>query len=214
MRASFAWAVAALPIVIVCGLVLFVTVRPVVVLPRQGLVPAFALSDQHGALLTSEALRGAVVLYAFARDCTADCAPPALLTGLNERLDAQPMTSLDVRFVTFAAQTSPSSAAAKATTAGLPRWSLLQGDSDQVQQIVSSGFGGVEGTGQTGLLLPPPTFMLVDGWGIVRADYRRTTPSVDQLLRDIQLVVDEARQSDGAARYAYEAAHLLACYAR
>jgi len=32
------------------------------------------------------------------------------------------------------------------------------------------------------------------------------------VLRDIALLTDEAKNSQGAARYAYEAAHLFLCY--
>ena len=59
-----------------------------------------------------------------------------------------------------------------------------------------------------------PAFILVDGWGIMRAEYRTAAPEVDLIMRDIDLVTTEARNSTGAARYAYEAAHLFVCYPR
>jgi protein SCO1/2 len=50
--------------------------------------------------------------------------------------------------------------------------------------------------------------------GIIRAEYR--TPEIDPaiLLRDIHFVAEEARRSTGAAKLAYEAAHLFMCYPR
>ncbi len=57
-----------------------------------------------------------------------------------------------------------------------------------------------------------PAFFLVDGWGILRAEYRYRIPRTDLLLRDIGLVTREARAATGMVRLAYEAAHLFACY--
>ncbi|MCS7040866.1 MAG: hypothetical protein NZP34_14765, partial [Caldilineales bacterium] len=60
-----------------------------------------------------------------------------------------------------------------------------------------------------------PVYILVDGWGIIRREYRyRTlTPDVDRIVRHIGVLAEEVRNSRGAARLAYEAAHLFLCYA-
>ena len=57
-----------------------------------------------------------------------------------------------------------------------------------------------------------PAMMLVDGWGILRAEYRTPTPKLETVVRDVRLLIDEAENSEGVARYAYEAAHLFLCY--
>ena len=59
-----------------------------------------------------------------------------------------------------------------------------------------------------------PALTLVDGWGIIRAEYRGRTPDPDQILRQIQVVEDEVGKSRGVVKLAYEAAHLFSCYAR
>jgi protein SCO1 len=52
----------------------------------------------------------------------------------------------------------------------------------------------------------------VDGMGIVRSRYRVGLPPADVLLGDLRSVVREASAATGAARLAYEAAHLFQCY--
>jgi hypothetical protein len=51
----------------------------------------------------------------------------------------------------------------------------------------------------------------VDSAGLIRAQYRTATPALATLQRDIELVASEAHNSQGALRYAYEAAHLFLC---
>ncbi len=55
-RLTFHWwhLLIALAALIVVGLVLFVTIQPVQVLPRMTLAPGYALVDQDGNQLTSE----------------------------------------------------------------------------------------------------------------------------------------------------------------
>ena len=57
-----------------------------------------------------------------------------------------------------------------------------------------------------------PSLMIVDGLGILRAEYRRGIPPVEIALRDIDLLLTESRNSTGLTKYAYEAAHLFLCY--
>ena len=56
--------------------------------------------------------------------------------------------------------------------------------------------------------------MLVDGWGVVRGEYRYQTlaSDVDKLLHHIDILGEELRNSHGAASVAYEAAHFFLCY--
>ena len=55
-------------------------------------------------------------------------------------------------------------------------------------------------------------FLLVDGWGIVRAEYRYDTFNVDRAMKDLECLAAETRNSQGVASLAYEAAHLFRCY--
>ena len=59
-----------------------------------------------------------------------------------------------------------------------------------------------------------PKFVLVDGWGIIRGEYRyqTITPDTDRILRHIKVLADEVHNSEGAATLAYEAAHYFLCY--
>src|SRR5215217_7443517 len=58
------------------GILAFATLQPFQVLPRIGLSPGFALVDQDGQRLTSEDLRGRIVLYNFTYSgCRAPCPP-------------------------------------------------------------------------------------------------------------------------------------------
>ena len=54
--------------------------------------------------------------------------------------------------------------------------------------------------------------MVVDGLSIVRSRYRVGLPEPEDLVRDLKSVVREAQAASGAARLAYEAAHLFSCY--
>jgi len=56
--------------------------------------------------------------------------------------------------------------------------------------------------------------VLVDGLGIMRAEYRTGAPAPELIARDVNLLVKEAANSDGIARLGYEAAHLFLCYPR
>ena len=57
-------------------------------------------------------------------------------------------------------------------------------------------------------------YVLVDHLGIMRADYRTGVLDPALLVRDVNLLVEEAANSDGIARLGYEAAHLFLCYPR
>jgi len=197
MRNLFAWGLSALPIAVVVALVGFATLRPLTVLPRLGPAPGFALTDQDGRPLTSEDLRGSVVLYSFIAGCQPPCAPVRLVT-----IAVDPAATPDLR------------ATAAMLGADPARWTLASGEPARLKQIVGTGFGVFYGPAAGGAVAVDPALVLVDGWGLVRADYRAPLPPADQVLRDLRLVTDEARQSTGLARYAYEAAHLFACYPR
>jgi protein SCO1/2 len=59
-----------------------------------------------------------------------------------------------------------------------------------------------------------PTFVLVDGLGIIRGEYPYVTspPSAERMLRHINVLQEEVLKSVGAGKLVYEAAHLFLCY--
>ena len=56
--------------------------------------------------------------------------------------------------------------------------------------------------------------MLVDHLGIMRAEYRTGALDPALLARDVNLLLEEAANSQGVVRLGYEAAHLFLCYPR
>lgn len=209
----------------------FAIVQPIKVLPRERPAPGFSLTDQAGELYTSETGRGAITLYSFQPlDCTGDCASLTnTMAEVFDRVDAEvDLSEIGFNMVTVALADGPSldelASGAQRAGADGERWSWLGGDWDQVKTLVGAGFGryfdrvepGDAGVGSvvSGGVTFDPGFVLVDGNGVIRADYRYQTLAndADKLVSHVGLLADEARLSKGAASIAYEAAHLFACY--
>jgi protein SCO1/2 len=60
-----------------------------------------------------------------------------------------------------------------------------------------------------------PAAVLVDALGIIRGEYRTQAQNLDTeiIMRQLDVLAHEMRNSKGANRLAYEAAHLFLCYA-
>lgn len=92
-------------------------------------------------------------------------------------------------------------------------WRWAGGNEGTRRNVVGEGFrvfyqasgGGVEFD---------PVFVIVDGTGLIRGDYRYSTltSDPDRLTRHIGLLGEELRNSQGAASLVYEAAHIFLCY--
>lgn len=221
MKATISRALYALVGLPILGVIAFATLRPIQVLPRIRLAPGFALADQDGARLTNEDLRGQVVLYNFTyTGCAAPCPPTsAVMRAVQDRLSEVDASGPPISLVTISfdpERDSPETLRAFAAEAGADpaRWRFATGEATRLKYALGGGFGLYYALQPEGAFTFDPLFVLVDGWGIVRAEYRTATPEVDRLLRDIRLVITEARNSRGAAKYAYEAAHLFLCYPR
>jgi protein SCO1/2 len=78
---------------------------------------------------------------------------------------------------------------------------------------VGGGFGLYYTATAAGEVTFAPLTVLVDGNGILRAQYKRTLPDLAFVERDLGLIAAEVRNSSGAGGLVYEAAHLFACYA-
>ena len=234
-----------IPGLCVAGILAFNILRPIQVLPRVGLGPGFGLTDIHGERVTNETLRGKIVLYSFTyTHCERDC--PRLMEKMVEvwqRMDEVDLGEMEVELVTISidperdtpevmAQYAAGLGVPETFAEGQPVWHFLTGDDpDRVRIMVSTGFDlfyektpGEEDPADYRFDFVPLA-VLIDGWGIIRAEYRQYEPSdrlsysdqasdidPDILLRDIGLVADEANNSKGAASAAYGAAHLFLCY--
>ena len=211
----------ALAALVTLGVLAFAIFQPIKVLPRITLAPGLALVDQAGRPLNNEDLRGQIVLYSFT---FAECVDPCLkmngvLRELQHRLPEVNTSGAPVRLVTISvdpARDTPEALADLAVTSGADPdvWRFATGDARRLKSAVGAGFQLFYGPEPDGTLKVDPLFALVDGWGILRAEYRTAAPAVDRQLRDIGLLAEEARNSTGLARYAYEAAHLFLCYPR
>ncbi len=215
---EFAYGAVAL---LVIAILAFAIGRPIQVLPRITVSPAFILTDQRGARLTSEDLRGQLVLYTFAyQDCETPCESiHAVMQALQTQYATATTQDVPLHLVTVLFDPLDDSATdatlfAEQIGADPTVWSLLRGATDQIRQVIGGGFGVyyAEAEDEPSHYKFDPVFVLVDGAGIIRARYRTAVPSLEILQRDIDLILTEARQSEGAMRLAYEAAHLFLCY--
>jgi protein SCO1/2 len=200
------------------AVLVFAVLRPVQVLPRGAALPAFHLVDADGRGLTEWDALGAPTLFQLGyAGCGAACAPAeAALRAVQARLDAPPEGGLPVRFVTVSLDPADDRAALQRYAARLGaapgRWRVAGGDPAQVRQLVGAGFGIYYTT--NGEMRFEPATVLVDERGLIRAVYRGAAPDPAVVLRDLRLLGDERRNSAGAGRLVYEAAHLFLCYPR
>lgn len=206
-----------LPVVAVMAFVVF---QPVKVLPRMQLAPGFALTDQDGQALTSEDLRGNITLYSFTYShCPADCPPAtARLRELQQQLGQRPSGGVPVKLVTVtvdAERDTPSVLRDFGAQLGadFDGWAFATGDETRLRRVVANGFGLFFARRPDGSFELDQRMYLVDSLGLIRAEYSFFVPTLERLLRDIRLLTEEAVNSQGMARYVYEAAHLFACYA-
>ena len=87
-------------------------------------------------------------------------------------------------------------------------------DQTLLKAIIGGGFEAYYNQKDDGTFAFDPKFVLVDGWGIVRGEYRYQTqvPDTERILRHIGVLAEEVQNSQGAASLAYEAAHYFLCY--
>jgi protein SCO1/2 len=199
---------------------LFATLQPIKVLPRLKLAPGYSLLAQEGKPFTSDMVRGQVVLYQFGyTNCGANCQPiwARLKEVLAQLATTNPDGAVPVKLVTLTLDGERDTPAVlqafgQQIGADFSHWTFLTGSQADLRPVLQDGFGVAYKRLPDGSVDFLNRFELVDGWGIVRAEYIFGLPSSEELTRDIELVVAEARNSHGAARYAYEAAHLFGCY--
>ncbi len=206
--------------VLVLALLAFSFFQPIQVLPRIALGPGFAFVDQTGQRLTNEDLRGHLVLYTFTYiGCQAPTCPQ---TSQTLQLVQQQLTKIDTRglpvdLVTISfdpEHDTPAQLATFARQLGADPsiWHFVTGEPATLKNVIGGNLGLYYNRNADGSFTFDPAFVLIDGVGIVRAKYRMAELDPAIVQRDLELMASEARNSQGAARFAYEAAHLFLCY--
>lgn len=201
--------------------VAFVIIQPITVLPRIGLAPGYSFTDQAGERFTSEDARGSITLVNFApTDCSEECAAmEATMREVAERAPTEvDLGDVDFTMVTIALDTDPAAddlrRAAERSGADGDTWRWVGGGETMVRTVVGSGFERFYETRPDGSIRFDPGFVLVDGNGVIRGQYRYQTLSsdADKLVSHLGILGTEIRYGGGAASVAYEAAHLFLCY--
>ncbi|MBI2333172.1 MAG: SCO family protein [Chloroflexi bacterium] len=209
--------------IVVIAAFAFKVFQPIQVLPRMRLSPAYNFIDQDGQPLTSETLRGQFVLYSFTyTHCPAPCYNISdTMQEVQSRLGEVDLGSIPVSFVTISVDPDRDTpevlnAYGKELGADFDQWRFVTTTNKALlKTIVGSGFETYYEDKGDGNFALDPGFVLVDGWGIIRAEYRYTTEvsDADRILRHLGVLAEEVQNSTGTAKLAYEAAHLFLCYA-
>ena len=202
---------------------LFAIFQPIKVLPRVRLAPGFALIDQNGQRLTNEDLRGQIVLYNFSYSrCVDACATMNdTIKEVFNRVDnidlgGVPFTLVTISFDPEYDTPEVLNAYAASLGADPARWRFATlDDTALLKTVIGGGFEAYYEQRSDSTYKFSPTFVLVDGWGIVRGQYRyeTLTPDSERIARHVGVLAEEVQKSVGATKLAYEAAHLFLCYA-
>ena len=199
----------------------FVTFQPIQVLPRVRLAPGFSLIDSDSQIVTSEDLRGRFVLYSFSYSSCETCdSMDETMLEIQEGLGSADVRGLPVRLVTISVdpEDTPATLAAYADSRGADPdiWTFASVEDDRfLADVVAGGFNTYFAPEDDGSIKLDKSFVLVDGAGIIRNEYKYQTQTSDteRILRHLGVLAEEVENSTGAASLAYEAAHLFLCYA-
>jgi cytochrome oxidase Cu insertion factor (SCO1/SenC/PrrC family) len=191
----------------------FAIFQPIQVLPRIRLAPGYALVDQTGATVTSEDGRGEITLVTFVPlDCDETCdRVNDTMREVRDRVEREvdfDGTPFRLLTIVLDAGASPTEVAAAQERAGAD-WTWAGGDAAQIENVVGLGFRR-----STDAVEFAPSYAIVDGWGMIRGEYRYQTiaDDADKLTRHLDVLGGELRNDGGFASFAYEAAHAFQCY--
>ncbi len=156
--------------------------RDVMPMPVLRAVPDFRLTDQTGAEVTRESLRGKVwVTNFFFTRCTGPCPLlTARMAEFHKALERAPEVLL-VSFSVDPEYDTPEvlSAYADQWQADPARWKFLTGDPATMTRLVTDGFMQVlEADSVTGEPVHGTMFMMVDGNGMVRGLFNFEDPEL------------------------------------
>lgn len=213
--------------VVFLGAVAFKVFQPIQVLPRVRLAPGFRMRDHRGDFLSSEDLRGKVVLYSFWYSHCPDPCYDVLPTMeyVARYLPTVPEMQLgDIPVVFVVVSLDPERdtpqvlaeyARRMEERTGQTWYFVTHPDPQVLKTYVGAGFQVYYERQPDGLIRFDPRYVLVDGWGIIRGEYKYETvvSTRDRLLRHFGVLAREIHNSRGAAKAAYEMAHLFLCYA-
>jgi protein SCO1/2 len=195
----------------------FLSYQATQVLPRLALAPAYSLTDENGEPLTSEEMRGKLVIYTLVpATCAAPCPGSAhTLQQLHQSLSAVDTGEIPLHFVTVYTSPEADTPESLRVAAGMSdldseQWHFVSSPAEQFSNILQANEQGAATLPDNAFVTP--FYALVDGWGIVRAIYPTATPDLEQIQNDLRLVAEEANNSTGVNRYAYETVHLFMCH--
>lgn len=215
---------------VVTSVVSFAVFQPVKVLPRISLAPGYSFKNQNDEFRSSEDYRGKLTVYNFTyTNCPNDNDCPDTtkeMQGLRAALEEAAPTGVDYALVTVTVDPERDTPEALklfaepylGTEESSVPWDFITGDPLRVRYMVGGGFSLFYETVTSQNSVDDyavkffPYFVLVDGWGIVRAEYPYSSLDYDLVIDDINYLTTEINNSEGAAKYAYEAAHLFRCY--
>ena len=208
-------------VLILAAAVAFAVFEPIQVLPRIRIAPGYLLTNQNAETITSEDVRGDIVLYSFTYgDCGDECAAMNdTVAEVQSRLSEADTGDTDVRFITISFDAERDNPAAltdyaQRLGADTEQWQFATGDPTHLENVIKSGFEVYYQERSDGSFSFAPVFVLVDGWGVIRGEYRYQTNAsdADKIVHHLDILGEEVRNSHGAASLAYEAAHFFLCY--
>jgi protein SCO1 len=162
------------------------------------------------------------VLYNFLyTGCCAECDQMnTTMQEVQQRLPTMDLDGLPVEFISISfdpANDTPEALQRYAESLGADtsQWRFATGEEARLKQLIGGGFEAYYAPDGQGSFQFDPTFVLVDGWGIIRGKYRYQVqvPDTDRILRHIGVLAEEVQKATGPNKLIYEAAHLFLCYA-
>ncbi len=161
-------------------------------LERYRALPEFALTDQDGARVTLDDLKGKVWLADFVyTTCPGPC---PIISAHMGRLDrALPPDARIVSFSTDPENDTPTVLKAYAKRFGATdRWTFLTGPKEQVYDLIEHGFMLPIAAPAGAQVIHSTRIMLVDKTGSVRGFYDGTTSEPDaRILADVRRLLGE-----------------------
>jgi len=210
-------------ILVVGGALAFKIFEPVQVLPRIRLSPGYALIDQDGEQLSSEDMRGQFTLYAFTyTNCPSPCQDiDQTMLEIQNRLDEVANGEIPISLTTISfdpERDTPDvlSEYQQAVGADPEIWQFATNQNEQMlKNIIGGGFEVYYEPEPGGDYKFDPVFILVDGEGLIRGEYRYETLSEnpDRIIRHMNILAEEVRSREAGNGAVYDAAHLFLCYA-
>ncbi len=170
-------------------------------LPKYHEIPAFSLTNENGATITNQDLKGKVYLANFVfTTCQASC--PLTMTALSRIQDRLPAISPSLKIVTITVDPetdTPEVLKAKAAEykAKPEIWMFLTGKKDKVFDLVTNGFKVVMNkadvvTDTAMDIAHSNKFILVDQNATIRGIYSNTDrEQVEQMLEDMKSLISQ-----------------------